>query len=114
MWYDHLTVLPTRRQFLASAAAASLGVLARPLDALQPTAVGVDPWAEVPRILARIMPPTFAERDFALTWFGAKGDGRTDCTEAFRAAIGATRRVAAVSSSPRGDSSPARSGCVAA
>ena len=52
----------------------------------------VDPaeaWREVPRILARITPPVFPARDFAVTNFGARGDNRSDNTDAFRAAIGA-------------------------
>ncbi len=44
-------------------------------------------WARVPGILARIIPPTFPDRDFRITDHGAVGDGRTDCTAAFRAAI---------------------------
>ena len=42
-----------------------------------------------PKILARIVPPRFPARDFDITQFGAVGDGVTDCTPAFRAAIAA-------------------------
>lgn len=44
-------------------------------------------WAEVPRILARIQPPAFPDRDFVVTDYGAVGQGRTDCRPAFMAAV---------------------------
>jgi polygalacturonase len=43
----------------------------------------------VPGILARIKAPTFPSRTFDVTKYGAVGDGRTDCTAAFRSAIAA-------------------------
>lgn len=48
------------------------------------------PWEVVmPAILARIKPPTFKNKNFYVTKFGAKADGAFDCTEAFRKAIAA-------------------------
>ncbi|MEV4178318.1 glycosyl hydrolase family 28 protein [Nonomuraea sp. NPDC049709] len=47
------------------------------------------PWDQVPEILARIVPPTFPDRTFPITDYGAKGDNSTDCTAAFRDAIAA-------------------------
>lgn len=44
-------------------------------------------WSEAGRILGRVGPPRFPNRDFVITDYGAVGDGKTDCTEAFRAAI---------------------------
>ena len=38
-------------------------------------------------ILKRIQPPKFPNRDFDVTRYGAKPDGKTDCTDAFRKAI---------------------------
>jgi polygalacturonase len=46
-------------------------------------------WDLVPEIERRITPPTFPDRDFDITRFGARGDGAYDCTQAFRAAIAA-------------------------
>ena len=46
-----------------------------------------DPWAQVPGILARIVPPTFPSRDIDITAHGARADGTTDCTAAIAAAV---------------------------
>jgi polygalacturonase len=50
-------------------------------------------WERVPEILARIVPPKFPDRDFDITKFGAVGDGKTDCTEAFKKAIEACHKA---------------------
>lgn len=53
------------------------------------SATAGDPWQQVDSILARIKPPEFPARDFVITEYGARGDGRMDCSEVFRRAIDA-------------------------
>ncbi|MHC4199009.1 MAG: glycoside hydrolase family 28 protein [Planctomycetota bacterium] len=50
-------------------------------------------WGQVPGILSRIVPPTFPDRAFKVTDYGAVGDGVTDCNEAFKKAIAACARA---------------------
>jgi polygalacturonase len=47
-----------------------------------------DPWLTAyPQVLKRIQLPKFPNREFDVTRYGAKPDGKTDCTTAFRKAI---------------------------
>ena len=69
-----------RREFLLSS---SFGALA--LSLLPRTASAG--WESVPAILARIQAPSFPDRDFDITKFGAAGDGARDCSEALLRAI---------------------------
>jgi polygalacturonase len=48
---------------------------------------------EVPKILKRIVPPTFPPQNFVVTSFGAKGDGKTDDSAAFAKAIAACSKA---------------------
>jgi polygalacturonase len=50
-------------------------------------------WDLLPDILSRIVPPTFPDRDFKVTDYGAVGDGVTDCREAFKKAIAACTKA---------------------
>src|SRR3989442_4246661 len=52
-----------------------------------------DVWAQVPKILQRIKPPSFPKRDFEITRFGGVGDGKADCTQAFGKAIAACNKA---------------------
>lgn len=48
---------------------------------------GKEGWEALPQILSQIIPPTFPAQDFNIIDYKAVGDGKTDCTEAFRTAI---------------------------
>jgi len=50
-------------------------------------------WEQVPEILQRIVAPTFADRDFTITDFGASGDGTNDCSGAITWALEACVRA---------------------
>ena len=67
----------------------SRAVVAELYPGLWPCFPSDEAWAQVPEILKRIKPPVFPKRDFQVTRFGAVGDGKTECTDAFRKAIAA-------------------------
>ena len=46
-----------------------------------------DNWKQVDEIVKRIIPPTFPDKIFDITKYGAIGDGKTDCTNSFKLAI---------------------------
>lgn len=80
----------SRRDFLRAAAFASAGLMLPPGLVTGCASLGRasrDAWARVPEILARIRPPVFPARDFAITAYGAVGDGTTQATRAIAAAI---------------------------
>ena len=91
--------MTNRREFAKSLIAASTAALIMPrlvsgrstLIALQRPSrrapAEEDPWTEVPRILARIKPPVFPNRDFKIIDHGAVADGSADTTDAIRRAI---------------------------
>ena len=65
-----------------------LGALLVTFAWVSSTSVAADTgWDSVPVILAEIKPPTFPDRDFAVTDHGAAPDGATDCRPAFDKAI---------------------------
>lgn len=78
----------TRRNLLERAALlVSAGRL------LPAQSAGADPQAQQKAVLGRIQAPVFPKRDFNITKFGAKGDGKTDCTQAIRQAIAACTKA---------------------
>jgi polygalacturonase len=94
--------MTTRRDFLqkllvggAASLVAQRALLANELSLealLRSQADG--PWEiMMPQILSRIQPPKFSNKTFLVTKFGGKGDGKTDCTRAFRDAIVACNKA---------------------
>ena len=73
----------SRRSLLAGAGAG----LAWPM--LARAEVADDPWWLAAAIVARVQAPRFPARDFPVTRYGARGDGRTRADEAIRKAIAA-------------------------
>ncbi|HEX9365661.1 MAG TPA: glycoside hydrolase family 28 protein, partial [Vicinamibacterales bacterium] len=78
----------TRRRLLIHGGLAGLVLAGGRLEALS---LEEDLWATASTILGRIKAPVFPARDVPVTSHGATGDGTTDCTAAFRAAIDACR-----------------------
>jgi polygalacturonase len=62
----------------------SLFIIAAGCSAQQAAEQG---WKDLPSILKKIVPPTFANRDYSILNYGAKADGKTDCLPAIKAAI---------------------------
>jgi polygalacturonase len=63
------------------------------LAAESPGAAASEPWERLPGILAGIHAPSFPDRDFRVTDYGARPDGTGDATTAFRKAIEACSRA---------------------
>src|SRR6185295_5939819 len=78
----------TRREFLKTVGQAGVAVAALGVRTpAQPAAP--DLWAEADAILRRIKPPTFPDRTFEITKYGAAANRDAVATDAFRAAIAA-------------------------
>lgn len=92
----------SRRRFLKTAAVAAGGAAMMPKLLLgcrstpqqvaaseTAPATSGEGWDRVPEILGRIEAPTFPDRDFVITDYGATADGGTDATDAFAQAVAA-------------------------
>jgi polygalacturonase len=77
----------SRRSFIQGAAAATTGTFLGAAILGQTNARATGVWAQADAIARSVRPPRFPHRQFPVTRFGAKGDGVTDCTRAFAAAI---------------------------
>ena len=74
----------TRRRFLLHTGVAGAALATSRFDLL---ALQEDLWTTASAIVARIKPPEFPSHEVDVTAHGAKPDGTTDCTSAFRDAI---------------------------
>lgn len=83
--------MTSRRMVLKTLAGSAIAAAAsfEPWPASAASLLDDDGWRSVPDILARIKAPSFPSRDIDVSTFGAVGDGRTDNTAAFRAAVSA-------------------------
>src|SRR5215813_4640174 len=88
--------MKTRREFIRSAGALALFTGASRIYGsdrlLQTGGAGCandDPWCQLPAILSRIKAPQFPDKAFDITKYGARGDNKTDSSEAVRKAIAA-------------------------
>lgn len=70
------------------------GAITGATDSLRSSGYSADDrWEQVPKILRRIKAPVFPKRDLDLLRFGAVGDGKKDCTAAFKKAIDACNQA---------------------
>ena len=50
-------------------------------------------WKDYATLVKKIVPPTFANHDFSILYYGAKADGTTDCLPAIKSAIAACNKA---------------------
>ena len=82
--------MQNRREFLTNLAIGGAGIALFPQIAYSQA----DPWTtEYPKILARIKPPKFKNKDYSILDFGAKVGAQVDCREAINKAIDACSKA---------------------
>lgn len=60
---------------------------------LNPNCIAKSGWSQADKIIERITPPVIPDKNFNITDFGAIGDGKSDCTQAFKKAIDAASKA---------------------
>ena len=79
-----------RRDFIKNLAVGAAGIAVFPTLAFGQA----DPWTtEYPKILARIKPPKFKNKDYSILKYGAKADAKVDCRDAINKAIDACSKA---------------------
>src|SRR5437879_6834465 len=96
-------IMNDRRDFIKSMLAGGAGIalsslsssaIVRAIDQARWALIADDdPWSQASQILARIKAPVFPAHDFPISKFGAVGNGKADCTEAFAKAIDACSKA---------------------
>ncbi len=77
----------SRRQALLSMGATALASCTKNTQKTGPNQTSTHAWQQAEAILKSIKTPDFPERDFVISDFGALGDGKHDCSVAFKRAI---------------------------
>ncbi len=85
--------MPSKNQFRPLSVLKVLLALALAAAVAKSSRAAQSDWSGMAEILARIVPPSFPDREFQITSFGAVGNGTTDCTAAFRKAIEACHQA---------------------
>lgn len=83
-------MMHSRRDFIINFSIGAVGL------AIAPKLIfgQADPWkTEYPKILARIKPPKFKNKDYSILQYGAKAGGEVDCRSAIKKAIDACSKA---------------------
>lgn len=83
-------MIQNRRDFIVNFSIGAAGLAIAPKIAFGQA----DPWTtEYPKILARIKPPKFKNKDYSILKYGAKAGGQVDCRAAINKAIDACSKA---------------------
>lgn len=83
-----------RREFIGGVLSVAVGTTLFPLAGWAgQKQVSTDPWRYAKELRQKIQAPSFPDRDFPVTDFGARGDNKTECTAAINDAIRACSKA---------------------